>query len=533
MKIKKKHHALLQTYHRLKTEHFSFDRISSYFRNTDHSNYRQVISDATCQDLDFDELFMLMDRTCSKVGQQYLYHTLRTIPEEDNRVNQMERLISFFQSEKKSKDLSIISLHALSKPSAYFLQSLIYSKHIEKPKWFWAIRLSSVLTILSIILTFIKPIFFLLLLVLFTTNFIVHVWNKNNIHRYSNAIPQILLLEKVTSQLQKLAIPGSDDQSISDALKTIKEIKSKARYFKLEARMESDAAQVGEMFLELIKTLFLVEPIFLFNILDKLDSKRKEIETLFQFVGAVDVAISVDAYRNSLNYYSKPEFITAEKSFECRAIVHPLLKDAVANSLQIKDGKSILISGSNMSGKTTFIRTIGINCLLAQTINTTLSRTMKMPKLNVYSAIRIADDLMDEKSYYLEEVLTIKKMIENSSKDEAALFLLDELFKGTNTTERVAAGKAVLSHLNQRSNLVFAATHDLELTEHLRDSFRFYHFTEVIEDDQLSFDYQLKDGKLVHTNAIRILEINGYPKEVIEEARNLVERKITTDSTFK
>ena len=525
MKIKKKHHAILQTYHQLKTEHFSFDRISSYFRNTDHSNYRQVISDATCQDLDFDELFMLLDRTCSKVGQQYLYHTLRTIPKEDSRVNQMERLINFFKSDNKPKDLSIISLHALSKPSAYFLQSLIYSKHIEKPKWFWAIRLSPVLTILSIILTFIKPVFFLFLLVLFTTNFIVHVWNKNNIHSYSNAIPQILLLEKVTSQLQKLEIPGSAHEPISNALQAIRQVKVKARYFKLEASMESDAAQVGEMFLELIKTLFLIEPIFLFNILDKLDSKRKEIETLFQFVGAVDVAISVNTYRDSLDYYSKPVFNSAEKSFECQGLIHPLLKDAVANSLQIRDGKSILISGSNMSGKTTFIRTIGINCLLAQTINTTLSKAMKLPKLNIYSAIRIADDLMDEKSYYLEEVLTIKKMIENSSKDEAALFLLDELFKGTNTMERVAAGKAVLSHLNQRNNLVFAATHDLELTEHLHDSFRFCHFTEIIEDEQLSFDYLLKDGKLVHTNAIRILEINGYPKEVIEEARDLIKGK--------
>lgn len=525
MKIKKKHHALLQTYHQLKTEDFSFDRISSYFRNTDQSKYRQVISDATYRDLDFDELFMLIDRTCSKAGQQYLYHTLRTIPSDDSRVQHMEKLIRFFDSDKKTKDLSIVSLSVLNKPAAYFLQSLIYSKHIEKPRWFWAIRLSSILSILSIVLTFIKPVFLFLLLFLFATNFIVHIWNKNNIHRYSNAIPQLLLLEKVASQLQKLAIPGSEHESISDALQTIRAIKSKALFFKLEAKVESDAAQVGEMFLELIKTVFLIEPIFLFNILDKLDSRRGDIETLFQFVGATDVAISVDAYRKSLDYYSKPVFTNGRKSISCQEIIHPLLTDAVANSFEIRDGKSILISGSNMSGKTTFIRTIGINCILAQTVNTTLSKAMELPRLSVYSAIRIADDLMNEKSYYMEEVLTIKEMIENSSKEDAGLFLLDELFKGTNTTERVAAGKAVLSYLNQRNNLVFAATHDLELTDHLYDSFRFYHFTEIIKNDELSFDYQLKDGKLLHTNAIRILEINGYPAEVIAAARDLAGRK--------
>ena len=83
----------------------------------------------------------------------------------------------------------------------------------------------------------------------------------------------------------------------------------------------------------------------------------------------------------------------------------------------------------------------------------------------------------------------------------------------------MAAGKAVLAHLNRKDHLVFAATHDLELTDLLSESFSNYHFTEIIKDNQLSFDYRLKAGILKNTNAIKILEINGYPDVVVEEAK--------------
>jgi DNA mismatch repair ATPase MutS len=202
---------------------------------------------------------------------------------------------------------------------------------------------------------------------------------------------------------------------------------------------------------------------------------------------------------------------------------HPLIDRAVPNSIDLS-GKSVLLSGSNMSGKTTFIRTMGINAILAQTLNTCFARQWRMPKLKIHSAIRISDDLLSAKSYYFEEVLTIKNLLEESQSSECHLFLLDELFKGTNTVERVASGKAVLSYLNQESNLVFVATHDLELAELLKDSFSLFHFTEIVQQDKVLFDYKLKGGPLRDTNAIRILELNNYPEEVIQEAAQLASR---------
>ena len=105
------------------------------------------------------------------------------------------------------------------------------------------------------------------------------------------------------------------------------------------------------------------------------------------------------------------------------------------------------------------------------------------------------------------------------------LFLLDEIFKGTNTAERIAAGKAVLSYLAKSSNnTVFVSTHDIELADLLSIEYDLYHFTETVHEKQIHFDYQLKRGKLYTKNAIRILEINDYPPEVIEEARGIMKR---------
>lgn len=171
-----------------------------------------------------------------------------------------------------------------------------------------------------------------------------------------------------------------------------------------------------------------------------------------------------------------------------------------------------------MSGKSTFIRAVGINVILGLTINTCFAREFVTPRMKVHSAIRVSDDLLNEKSYYFEEVLTIKNLLAESVCAPGNLFLLDELFKGTNTIERIATEKAVLNYLNNGPNLVLVSTHDLELAGYLGETFDLYHFSEQLEKQEILFDYKLKRGILVNTNAIRILELNAYPPQVITDA---------------
>ena len=304
------------------------------------------------------------------------------------------------------------------------------------------------------------------------------------------------------------------------SIKSIDKLRSRLAVFEMENKSDSDIYALFFLVIEYIKIIFLLEPQVVFNALDKLDDKREDIKILFDYIGKIDSFNSIASLREVMPFYCLPEIENIPKKFEFKNLYHPLIINCVPNTLVVNT-KSILLTGSNMAGKTTFIRSIALNVLLAQTINTCFAKEFKLHPMRLFSAIRISDDLLNDKSYYFEEVLSIKHMIEESTSIMNNLFLLDEIFKGTNTIERIAAGKAVLSYLATfDNNIVFVSTHDIELTELLKDKYDLYHFTEVIQEGQIHFDYKLKKGQLSTKNAIRILEINGYPQEIINDAKN-------------
>jgi len=127
----------------------------------------------------------------------------------------------------------------------------------------------------------------------------------------------------------------------------------------------------------------------------------------------------------------------------------------------------------------------------------------------------------------------VKQLLEESRSGACNLFLLDELFKGTNSVERIAVGKSVLSYLMQGGNFVLVSTHDRELADYLTETFAIYHFTEVINGNDIRFDYKVKPGKLATTNAIRILELNNYPSEVVVEALSISAEMKIGNNFFK
>lgn len=511
---------LIESFGNVKADSFYFESIEKYFRNKDHTNAFQVLSDKTCNDLDFNELFMFVDRTTSKVGQQFLYNALRTIPSNGDKFIEQEKLIDQITKDSNLRLKLQIHLDKLSRDSAYFITSLFQDEHLKKPKWFFVIPLLSFTSLLCLLMLPFTPQFFFVLLGVFIINMAIHYWNKRNLYEYLGSIPQLLKLNGIAKELLKFDLLTGIDPDLPDSIRIIDKVKNRMSFFKLEAKLESDAQIAFWGMLELFKSLFLLEPLLLFGVLKQLDTRRKEIEKVFTFVGYVDSLISISFLRQKLNLFCLPEINNKTKVLDAIELYHPLIVDCIPNSIQIGD-KSILLTGSNMSGKTSFIRTIGLNTITGLTINTCFARHFSLPRLKMYSAIRISDDLMNDKSYYFEEVLTIKEMIEKSQIPGFNLFLLDEIFKGTNTIERISAGKAVLSYLNTRSNIVFVSTHDIELADMLKDTYELYHFSEQVDNKTVDFDFKLKTGKLKNRNAIRILEINDYPTEIITEAIEL------------
>ena len=508
-------HRLKASFGKLKDEAFDFDSIESYFRTKDHSKAYQVLSDKTCNDLDFEEFFMFLDRTHSKIGQQYFYNRLRALNPDAKQTALNEKLITQLSQNPELRIAIQKKLEKLKHKDAYYISSLFQEDHIEPPGWFWVIKLLSFTALASLILSFFNATFFILLLGVFCANFIIHYWNKRNLVKYVSSIPQLIKLNAVAAYLFNQDLFKELNPNLHQSIKLINGVKSRMSFFQLEARLQGEFEIIFWFVFEILKTLFLLEPLLLFGVLKRLDTKRNEIEALFQFVGHIDMLISIAALRSNLKAYCLP-VITEEDSIRTEAIYHPLIYNCTTNSLVITS-KSILLTGSNMSGKTSFIRAVGLNIISGLGINTCFAKAMSFPLIKVHSAIRISDDLMNDKSYYFEEVLSIKEMLNESKKPHKNLFLLDELFKGTNTVERIAAGKSILSALS-KNNKVLVSTHDIELTDMLDDSYDLYHFSETVNGKNVGFDYKLKGGKLKNRNAIKILEINDYPKEIVQEA---------------
>lgn len=501
----------------VKDETYNFETIEKFFRNADTSEAYQVISDKTCNDLDFNEFFMFADRSTSRVGQQYLYYMLRTFPGAEDRISKHEKLINRLVNDEEFRLKIQLPLDSLNHVNTYYITSLFQEKHLEKPSWFFLIPLLSFSNLLSMLLLPFIPQFFFITLIVTIINLGIHYWNKQNLNQYIGPVPQLLRLNEIAKGLAKNPELENMVSDLLESTKVIDRVRNRMSFFRFEAKMQSDIGIGFWSLLEIIKMLFLIEPLLLFGILKQLDTKRKEISKVFSFVGLVDSLISVASMRKGLERYAVPVFTGKGGTLEAREVYHPLIPFCVANSINT-NGRSVLLTGSNMSGKTSFIRTIGLNVISANTMNTCFADEFKCPDFKLFTAIRISDNLLNDRSYYFEEVLTIREMIEHCSDDSRSLFLLDEIFKGTNTVERISAGKAVLSYLENGKNIVFVSTHDIELADLLKGKYELYHFSEKVDNNTVDFDFKLKEGKLKNRNAIRILEINNYPGEIIREA---------------
>jgi DNA mismatch repair ATPase MutS len=498
-------------------EYFNFYIIKQYFENNFHKNqsYHQI-SERTSVDLDIDELFKFIDRTSSKIGQQYLYFKIRTI-ETIEKLKKFDSLTNLFLNNEKLRFKSQLILSKLNSQNSYDLEKLVNDNPIEKPKYLKYIYASSFTSLLLIILGFFNPIFFLFLIPVFFVNTIFHYKNKENVTYYISAVNQLskaLKVSKELSSFDEIKLHFSDLSFI----KKVSTIKTKTEFIGFEKQLSNEYALIFWLIIELLKIQFMIEYIVFFSFVDSVSKEKESIDKLFQFIGEIDSAISVASLKSDKLENCEPKF-TTEKHIYTKEIIHPLIENCIANDINLHN-QSLLLTGSNMSGKTTFIRTIAINSILAQTLNVCFAKEYSAPFMKVYSSIRITDDLLEDTSYYLKEVLTIKELIEASNDKNPCLFILDEIFKGTNTIERVSGGKAILSFLNKKNHIVLVSTHDIELTDLLvKENYELFHFSELIENEELIFDHKLKEGKLKTRNAIKILELYKYPDEIITDAR--------------
>ena len=512
-----------------KTSYFSFERIEKYCDLLSAQRCHRL-SSQTQNDIDFQEIFAFIDRTSSRVGQQYLFRKIKHPVYSQETLNAFNARVNFFSKNPALREKVQEDLARLNHRDAYFITSLLQEKLLEKPWWFNFLIVNLILTIGLLAFSITYPGLLIVLILPVGISMFLHYWNKGNSFQFVRSFPQLNILMSVARTVMQRDITFKDARA-KNSLQQLNYFRSKSSLLSLgsEDGLRDELSQVFTYFIELIKVIFLVEVFTLYHLIRELEAKRDSIRTLFDYIGELDAAISVASLRAGSLKTCEPDLSAPAKTLSLKNVYHPLIENCVTNDVTI-DKNGILITGSNMSGKTTFLRTVILNSILAQTIFTCFADEFKSPALKQFSSIRIDDSLMEAKSYYMEEVILMGSLIKEAESLTPNLFVLDEVFKGTNTVERIAAAKAILSFLNRGNNLVIVSTHDGELSDLLKTEYDLYHFTETIEGGELIFDHKLKPGPLKTRNAIKILELSDYPKEIIAEANRLSKNMVRSGS---
>ena len=242
-------------------------------------------------------------------------------------------------------------------------------------------------------------------------------------------------------------------------------------------------------------------------------NKQDDVWTLYDFIGDIDCEIAIASYRESQDNWCRPEL--RDGALEVKELVHPLLSNPVANDFVLEN--RAVITGANASGKSTFMKALAINVILAQTIDTCSAKHFACKPVYVMTCMSLRDDVLSGESYYFREAKYLKRMIDIISANDAVLCVIDEILKGTNTNERIAASKAIMQYIARRDCFVLVATHDMELTEN--NAYKKFYFDSRVEDGDIVFDYKIHSGKGGKSNAIALLELIGYPADIVSSAK--------------
>jgi DNA mismatch repair ATPase MutS len=244
------------------------------------------------------------------------------------------------------------------------------------------------------------------------------------------------------------------------------------------------------------------------------------LETLAELEAAN--ALATFAYLHPAYHWPAPSNNAPEGPgraiLNAKALGHPLIPCAqrVTNDLDLRGlGRVLLVTGSNMSGKSTFLRTIGINACLAQAGAPVCADLFEWTWVRIACCIRVDDSLEAGLSFFYAEVKRLKRLLD-AAQDGAAppvLFLIDEIFKGTNNRERLTGSRAYIQALAASNGFGLVTTHDLELADMEREipTLTNAHFQETVQANQLQFDYTLRPGPCPTTNALRIMALEGLP----------------------
>ncbi|OIJ16791.1 hypothetical protein BKP45_20985 [Anaerobacillus alkalidiazotrophicus] len=469
-------------------------------------------------------VFQWINNTFSFFGRKFLKNTL-TEPEKDIiKIKERQAAINELAGKLDWRQHFLADGSAtenrMNNPESLFKWAENENHLFRRPWLVWGIRFLSLTTLVSLLVTFLIDIgFFYITVILLLTQlilFMIGLRSYLNANKFTDLQKdEILTYQKLLTKIEKENFES----------KYLSELKSSL----IDSNGHYASKQINELSFIVDMMSFKYSPLiyFLLNVIFLLDYhcmidlekwKKKSgnsVRTWLTVIGKFEEISSLTTIRYDNPNWCSPQLTNSKQNLSAKNMGHPLLVSnaCVGNDLNIRSsGNILLITGSNMSGKSTLLRTVGLNLVLAYIGAPVCANDFKCSVMDIYTSMRVSDNLEKKISSFYAELLRIKTIIQAANKNNSIFFLLDEIFKGTNSKDRHIGAAAVIRKLSKMGAVGLVSTHDLELGELEIEKdidVENYHFSERYLNNQIVFDYKLHSGVSKTTNAIYLMKMVG------------------------
>ena len=500
-------------------------KIRSYYERVKSDAYH--VDDITWNDLDMDSIFIAMNHTFSSAGEEVLYDLLREPVFSEDELKERERVTQYFIENVPAREAFQMRYAAIGRTRKFSLVDFVDQfKSLELKGDFYHIR-HSVMLLIGVAAIFYNVLLgILVLLGVMIYNIYTYYKAKSDVEPYYISLAAIASLidgaDEIGSQTMKELDPVKDYiRELHEHCNSVRSLKRDMKWLG-SGSVAGASGDIAQLVLDYLRMITHLDFLKFNRMVRKVVNNEEDILALYRTMGFLEAMIAIGSYRETIPFSCRGEFCNNEKTLAVKDEYHPLLKEPVANSFS--ENRSLLLTGSNASGKSTFLRTTALSVILAQSVNTVHAHSYKGGFFRVYSSMALRDDIESAQSYFIVEIKSLKRIMDASEQEGApVLAFVDEVLRGTNTVERIAASAQILKNLAGKNAMLVTATHDIELTELLKDIYSNYHFEEEVVDNEIRFNYVLQKGKATTRNAIKLLAVMGYGEDVVKAAEKTAE----------
>ncbi len=505
------------------------EKYSSYrgyfLRHLDDDGF--FIDEITWNDAEGETLYNSLNKSYSSCGDEYLYYRLRHI---DNSISEEERERFISQTDALIEDeatriklqLKFATLGKTGKHSVFeYINLLSNVKKVPLILFYvvWAVYALIIGTyFINVTLGVCLTLIWMVVCV------IIYLTHKKSVEEYITSFEYIVRTLITCEKIVGMKVPFYDKEceELTKQRKELKGVKTSYLSFIKQSNRSGITDMMSGM-TAILNSFLLLDIFFFYKMLKYVCDKDDAYDKIFTILGKMESQVSIANLKYAYEDTCVPTF-TDEKILKAEDMIHPLVFDCVANSFENKKG--MLITGSNASGKSTFLRSVLVNAILSETVYVACAKEFVMQPSVLFSSMSLKDSLASGESYYMAEINSIKRILEAKKKDDNVICFLDEVLRGTNTVERVAAATEILRYLTGENIITLAATHDIELTYLLEKDYDNYFFREEIKKDEdekedIYFSYKINNGRSETRNALLLLKIKGYPEEIYSSAEGL------------